>query len=113
MVSSYAREQGYRYIARRKWPFTLLAVVTVSFGAFSLFALAIGFPEVAGIVAAYMVIMLLVVILFVILPVYALDFVESLGHVPRRPNGSPSDCGRSRPHTGSPRHAVDPARSGE
>jgi membrane protein insertase Oxa1/YidC/SpoIIIJ len=76
MVSSYARERGYGYLARKNWPITLVSAVVLSFGSFSVFALALGFPEVAGIVAAYSIIVVLVVVLFVILPVYALDMLD-------------------------------------
>ena len=41
-----------------------------------MFSLAIGFPSIAGILAAYMIIMLLIVVGFVILPVYALGLLD-------------------------------------
>ena len=76
MSSSYAAQQGFGYTVKKNWPISLLVGTTVFMMAFALFALLIGFPAIAGIVAAYTVVMLAVIVLFVILPVYALSLLD-------------------------------------
>ena len=76
MVGRYAREQGYGYMAKKNWPITLLALIVVSFVAMAMFALVIGFQEIAGILVAFMIVMLVVTILFVTVPVYMLDLLD-------------------------------------
>jgi hypothetical protein len=68
--SSYAAQQGFGYTVEKRWPISLLVGTAVFVLAFAVFALLIGFPEVAGIVAAF------TVVLFVILPMYALSLLD-------------------------------------
>lgn len=70
MSSSYAAQQGFGYTVEKRWPISLLVGTAVFVLAFAVFALLIGFPEVAGIVAAF------TVVLFVILPMYALSLLD-------------------------------------
>jgi len=76
MATSYSDSLGLRYRAKKNWPVTLLVGTIALFLGAAVFSLAIGFPSIAGILAAYMIIMLLIVVGFVILPVYALGLLD-------------------------------------
>lgn len=76
MAGSYTDELSFRRKATRNWPVMLLVLTTVLFGGAAVVADAIGFPSIAGILAAYLGAILLLLVGFAILPVYALDMLN-------------------------------------
>ena len=76
MAGSYSDELGFRRKAIQNWPVTLIVLTTVLFGGSAVIVDAVGFPSVAGILTAYLVAILFLLVLFAILPVYALELLN-------------------------------------
>jgi len=76
MAGSYTDDLGFRYKAKRNWPLTILAITATVLQGGAGIALGIGYPAIAGILTAYTVILFVIIIAFVIVPVYALDLFE-------------------------------------
>jgi len=73
MPGNYSDELSFRRKATRNWAITLLVLTTALFGGAAVVADAISFPSIAGILVAYLVAILLLLVFFAILPVYALE----------------------------------------
>lgn len=76
MAGSYTDELGFRRRATRNWPVTLIVLTTALFGGSAVVADVIGYPSIAGILVAYLVAILLLLVLFAIIPVYALEMLN-------------------------------------
>ncbi|PSQ02683.1 hypothetical protein BRC92_08340 [Halobacteriales archaeon QS_4_69_31] len=62
--------------ATRRWPVTLLVLIGAGFGGAAVAADIAGFPSIAGILVAYLIVLVVLTVLFAILPVFALDFFD-------------------------------------
>lgn len=76
MASSYTDDLDFRHKAKRNWPVTILVLTIALFGGAAVIASAIGFPSIAGILSAYLIAIVVLLTLFAILPVYALDLLD-------------------------------------
>ena len=76
MPGSYSDELSFRRKATRNWAITLLVLTTALFGGSAVAADVIGFPSIAGILVAYLVAILLLLVFFAVIPVYALDLLN-------------------------------------
>lgn len=76
MAGSYTDELSFRRKATRNWPVTVLVLTTVLFGGSAVAADVVGFPSIAGILVAYLVAILLLLVFFAVIPVYALDLLN-------------------------------------
>jgi len=79
MADSYTDQLSFGRKMKRNWPVALFGITAILFGGSGLVAAALGFPSVAGILVAYLLVLVLLLIFFAILPVYLLDLLDRVG----------------------------------
>ncbi|WP_415380144.1 hypothetical protein [Halosimplex sp. TS25] len=76
MADSYTDGLTFRRKATRNWPITIIAFTTVLFSGSAVLADVLGYPSIAGIISAYLIAILLLLVFFAIIPVYALELLD-------------------------------------